>query len=520
LKSFNLTRVLAAAIGLAIVLGLGYVAGRASASTGGAEDRSVFDQLRRELAGNMRPETKLIDRALETLQDQYFIELSPEVQQELIYAGIQGMLSVLRKEPYKDEFTNFYDPKLYSELHAETTGNYAGVGILMGVTADGQYPEVETVFEGSPAMEAGILDGDVIVQVGDEDAFMLALPEVAQKIRGEPGSKIKLKLFRPDDGMFNEYELERRDVHYSSIGKVELLENGVGYIRITNFANDTGADFRAAMEKLSGQGMKSLVLDLRDNPGGLLDTAKEVADCFIKEGMIVEVECRTQKSSQSTYMADPKAKKYELPIVVMVSSNTASASEVLASALRDYGLARVFGEQTFGKGVVQSVSPIETLKDEKGKPILQPITAANGRTIMAPVPKSALAVVIGKYYTPKHTEIHGIGLKPDIYYDYQNVLKDDPKVSTFQKGVEEKQDAAMKLRAEATKYIRRNDMARNKAAAVAAKLAAGEEVPNQEKIEPKEKPHESISVPSTGDAAPKQDSAEGSKQDQSGTAGK
>jgi carboxyl-terminal processing protease len=511
LRSIKITQVLTTVLALVIVLASGYLVGRASASTGTSESSSILELLRKEIAGNISPQTKLIDRALATLKDQYFIEITPETEQQLIYAGVQGMLSVLRKEPYKDDFTNFYDPDLYKELNAETTGNYAGVGILMGTTPDGQYPEVEAVFEGSPALEKGIQVGDVIVEVGSDDAFGMPLPEVAQKIRGEPGSMIHVKVFRPDSGAFEEYEIERRDVHYSSISKAELLNNGVGYIRISNFANDTGPDFRKAMDDLSAKGMKSLVLDLRDNPGGIVDAARDVADCFIKEGMIVEVECRTQKSEQSRYMANPESHKYSLPIVVMINSNSASASEILASALRDYGLARVFGEQSYGKGVVQAVSPLEILKDEEGKPVMQPITDPSGRTTMVNVPKDALAVVIGKYYTPSRTEIHGVGLKPDIYYDYQNILKDDTKVDSYQKQVDQQQSALMKLRAEATKYMRDNDRARSTAASVAAKLASGTEVPNQEKIEPKEKPHDSISVPVVPAPAPDGSTPEGAE---------
>ena len=267
------------------------------------------------------------------------------------------MFSELREEPYKDEFSHFYNPELYSDLQAQTTGEYAGIGILMGVTADGMYPEVVTVFPNTPAEEKGIQQNDIITEIDGADTFGMILPEVATKIKGKPGSPVKLKVYRPTDGDFVDSELMRREVTYSSIAKKDLLANNVGYIKISNFAEDTGPDFRTAMEELTGKGMKSLVIDLRDNTGGLMTAAADVADCFVKEGLIVEVDYRAENDQPVN--ADPKSKKYNLPVVILINAVSASSSEILTSCLRDYGVAKVVGEKSFGKGVVQEVVPLE-----------------------------------------------------------------------------------------------------------------------------------------------------------------
>lgn len=478
-------------IGLAVfaVLCLGFLAGVAYAGngSGGSKEQSLLSKLRSELAGHRVDGGRLVDKALETLRDDYFVEVTPELQQKLTYAAVQGMLSVLREPPYKDDFTLFYDPDLYKELQTETTGDYAGIGILMTTTADGQYPEVVNVFDGSGAKDKGMQEGDIITKIGAESAYGMPLPQVATKIKGAPGTLVNLELYRPTTSDTLKVDVERRDVHYSSITKKEMRPGSIGYVRISNFAEDTGPDFRAAMEELSGQGMKSLIIDLRENPGGLVEAARDVADCFVKEGLIVEVETRSKQAVQRPLMADPTTKKYDVPVLIMVNDYTASASEILTSVLRDYGIAKVIGEKTFGKGVVQAVVPLELDNAE--------VKDKDGSTRLQQVPHSALAVVIGKYFTPKHVEIHGKGLQPDYYYDYQNFLKDDSTLKAYQDQLEGMQDDMGSLRSKATAYLRTNDLAKAKAEEIAAKLLAGAAVPDMPKIEPKEQPKTLLGLP-------------------------
>jgi carboxyl-terminal processing protease len=469
LKRINLALLFTLVFGMIVFMGLGYAFGRAAADTD-SDGSSLLASARR------KPINDLINKAFAQLDTQYFKDLKEETKQEMVYAALQGMLTPLRKEPYKDDFTNFYDPKFYKNLEAETTGNYAGIGILMGVTIDGLYPEVNTVFKNTPAEESGLLVDDIITQVGEEDTQGMILPEVAQRIKGEPGTSVKVKIFRPGDSQILDLEIERRNVEFSSVSDTQMLEGGVGYVKVSNFAEDTGADFRKSLEELSAQGMKSIVIDLRDNPGGLLDAAVQMADAFVKEGPIVKVEFRGEETADQVLEADPKTKKYDIPVVVMLNANSASASEVLASALRDYGVAKVVGEKSFGKGVVQAVVPMETE--------LRDVTGPDGQMLRQQVPKSALAIVIGNYYTPEHKEIHGVGIEPDIWFDAQNEIIVDPKLKAYEDQLKAKRDEMIRIRSEASRYLREHDLARGKAGEIAAKLGRGETVPNEPKVEP------------------------------------
>lgn len=420
-----------------------------------------------DLLGKIRSmqNPNLVKKAFDLLDRDYYTELDEQTKQKMEYAAVTGMLSVLRDDPYNDDFTHFYNPELYKDLNAQTTGEYAGVGILMGLSADGHYPEIVTVFPNTPAEESGLHKDDVIAEIEGDDTFNMILPEVAAKIKGPIGTKVKVKIFRAGEPDFLDFEIERRNVEYSSVAVAEMYDGGVGYIKISNFAEETGPDFRRNMEELQAQGMKSVIIDLRDNTGGVLTAARDVADCFVKDGMIVEVQ--TRNSSESAQLsADPNTEKFDVPVVVLINDGTASASEVLTQALLDYGKAKVVGEQSFGKGVVQAVIPMDY--DENGDE------------------HSALAVVIGKYYTPSHTEIHKEGIAPQIWYDVNNQLKDDPYLKELDEKIIEKSKEIQELRTELTRYLRANDAMLKKGEDVAKQLASGQEVPDEPKLEPEE----------------------------------
>ncbi len=465
MKRFNI----AGFIGmLAVMVGLlaaAYIAGAASASTGSDQPRGLTGLLESFVHGGSGSDGNLIDRAMARLKDEYFMEISPEEETKLRYAAVQGMLNALRAEPYKDDYSNFFDPDFYKELSAQTEGHYAGIGVLMGQDLQYPYPRVEQVFEGSPAEAKGLMKDDIIVSVDGENARNMILPEVATKIKGAPGTPVKLEVIRPASGELVKYEIVRSEVIYKSVQDVHMLNDGVGYIKLTTFAEKTAEDFRAAMENLSKQGMKSLIIDLRDNGGGLLEAAVGVADCFVDEGMIVEVAVRSKNHQTEKLFADPNSKKYKIPVVVMVNSGSASSSEVLTSALRDYGVARVFGDRSFGKGVVQAVTPMEW----------------EGPNI-----KSALSVTIGKYYTKSKTEIHGNGLEPDLWYNFQNELTDDAKLQAYDKRLKDLQNEMNKVRGEAATYMQNKDVSLTKANAIAARLGRGEVVANMAEVKPKE----------------------------------
>ena len=215
-----------------------------------------------------------------------------------------------------------------------------------------------------------------------------------------------------------------------------------------------------------------MIIDLRNNAGGLLNTAVEVADCFIKEGLIVEVEQRDRSSSQ--IKADPAIKKFDLPLVVLVNSASASASEILAGALQDSGLAKVVGEQSFGKGVVQEVFELEPQPIYEEKP--------DGTVIQGKSTKDAVAVTIGKYYTPSHKEIHGVGIAPNVWYDLNNQAQADSKLQELDQKIMGLITEIQDLRTQRAKLIRGNDLQMERARQVALQLARGEAVADVPKL--------------------------------------
>jgi len=476
LKRFNFGILFVSFGVLLLSMSVAYLAGAASSSSAAPQRQGLLSQI-----DSMRDEA-LVGKALKMLEQGYFMQIDGPQRKDLIYGALDGMFNELRKPPFKDEFSHFYNPELYDDLQAQTTGEYAGVGILMGQTADGMYPEVVTVFPNTPAEEKGMQQNDIITEIEGADTFGMILPEVATKIKGKPGSVIKLKVFRPSDGEFYDYEVMRREVTYSSIAKKELLDNNVGYIKISNFAEETGPDFRKAMEELTGKGMKSLVIDLRDNTGGLLNAAADIANCFVESGMIVEIDYRNE--GDKPLYADPKAKKYSLPIVMLINANTASASEVLTSCLRDYGLAKVIGEKSFGKGVVQEVVPLEKGEVE--------VTAPDGKKYKDNKVISAVAITVGKYYTKDHKEIHGVGIDPDIWYDINNQLVEDTQLKSFDNRIRAKREELIAIRAEELRYLRSKDAEKTRAVSIAQKLLAGEVVPDVPQLKAAEEPHSPV----------------------------
>jgi carboxyl-terminal processing protease len=460
LRKINVSMILLVCGVVLIFAGIAYVAGAASASTGSSATRSLFERLRQR-AGD----EQLISQALGILKHQYYKNITEEQRKELIYGAIEGMVAKLADKPFEDRFSSFYPPKYYDDLAAQTTGDYAGIGILMGLSADMSYPEVVTVFPGTPAEAAGILPDDLIIYIGEEgqpadeeeaqsegDTYNMPLYEVASRIKGTPGTKVHLRIARPGQSEFTELDVERAAVHYSSVQHAELIDNNIGYIEITNFAEDTGTDFRSSLEKLisdAGGELGALVIDLRNNSGGLLDSAVEVANCFIKQGLIVSV---NQREEQTRVDANPKVKKYDVPIVILVNSNTASASEILAAALKDHGLAKVVGETSFGKGVVQAVNPMEVQGDNV---------------------KSALAVTIGEYFTEGNYQIHNKGVEPNIWYNFDSEVSEDPQLKALMDELELKRKEINDLNTELRKYVRSRDLGKQEGIEVAQKLAAG-----------------------------------------------
>ncbi len=309
----------------------------------------------------------------------------------LMTGSLKGMVNSLG-----DPYSVYLDPKMYSELMLETKGSFGGVGIVLGVK-DKQLTVVAPI-EGTPAETAGILSGDLIVKIDGQDTKDMALDEAVGKIRGKEGSKVTLTIQRTGQEV-EEYSLTRATIVLKSVSG-KILENGIGYIRLSMFSETTGNDFTQKMSELTEQGMTSLILDLRNNPGGLIGESVKVARLLVPQGPIVSVIGKDgERETSQSYL-----EKTPLPLVVLINGGSASASEIVAGAIQDTGAGKLIGVKTFGKGSVQRIIPLD--KD------------------------SAVKITIAEYHTPKDRSIHGKGIEPDILVEMpkDKDAKSDPQL--------------------------------------------------------------------------------------------
>jgi carboxyl-terminal processing protease len=297
----------------------------------------------------------------------------------LVTAALSGMLQSL------DPYSQYMEPRDYRDLKENTQGMFGGLGIQVGVKDN--LLTVIAPMEDTPAYRAGILSRDKIVEINGERTDKLSMPEAVHKLRGEPGTSVKLKILR--DKEFKEFTLKREVIQVASVKGTRMLGDGVGYVRITEFSEPTAKSLLNAMEKLNAQQMKALVLDLRNNPGGLLTSAIQVSEIFLKKGtLIVSTRGRGGIPRQNPAYAGGVVHYPDFPMVILVNGGSASAAEIVAGALHDHKRAVLVGETTFGKGSVQNVLQIE-----------------NG---------AALRLTTARYYTPSGLSIHEKGIEPDV----------------------------------------------------------------------------------------------------------
>lgn len=300
---------------------------------------------------------------------------------EMVEAAIRGLLTSL------DPHSAFLDEDAYREMRVQTSGNYAGVGVEISLR-DGMVVVVSPI-DDTPAQRAGVQPGDVIVMVDDESVDPENLDATIERMRGEIGTAVKLSVTREGADEVLDFELERTQIAVKSV-RAEVLEPGVGYLRISQFSETTSADVTDALLVLqddNGSSLDGLVLDLRNNPGGLLDAAVHVADAFLESGVIVSANGRMGEA-KFQYEAHPGDLTGDANIVVLVNAGSASASEIVAGALQDHGRAVIMGEITYGKGSVQTIVPLS-----KGR---------------------AMKLTTSRYFTPSGRSIHGFGIKPDM----------------------------------------------------------------------------------------------------------
>ncbi|MDR1693700.1 MAG: S41 family peptidase [Lactobacillaceae bacterium] len=319
----------------------------------------------------------LFGEVLERSRNSYVEDVTDK---KLIEAAINGMLTSL------DPHSSFLDEKSFKQMTEQTKGKFGGLGIE--VTMENGLVKVVSPIDDTPAFKAGLKPGDYIIEIDGEPVMGLTLNEAVEKMRGKPGTKIKLKISRAGEKPFD-VTLKREEIKIQSV-KSEVLDNDVLYVRVTSFNEETDKMVRKAVEKTKDElkkDLKGIVIDVRNNPGGLLDQAISVSDLFIDKGEIVSTRSRNEEDTIK-YTAEPGDIAEGLPIVVIINDGSASASEIVAGALQDHKRAIVLGEKSFGKGSVQTVIPL-------------------GRTI-------AMRITTARYYTPSGRSIQAKGIEPDI----------------------------------------------------------------------------------------------------------
>jgi carboxyl-terminal processing protease len=364
----------------ALLLGLNLFFGtRLHLYAGGADAENPYEQYR------------IFSEVLEKVRQDY-VDGENLTYKDLVQSALKGMLNSL------DPHSEYMVPTAYKDLKDDTQGEFSGIGIVVNASKDGRLVVVSPM-DDSPSSKAGILAGDRLIKIDGRSTEALSFDDAVKRLRGRTGSQVAVTMERTigDTTELKEFTLTRAVIKVSTVKDVNgrsefpLGENGVGYVKLTQFGEQTSADLENALQKLEKQGMQALIMDLRNNPGGLLEQAGEVSEKFLPRGQLVVSTEGRGAEQRSEYIATGKTKQRKLPMVVLVNGGSASASEIVAGCLQDLQTitrAVILGEQTFGKGSVQSIAPL-----------------ADG---------SALRLTTAKYYTPSHRVIHERGITPDI----------------------------------------------------------------------------------------------------------
>ncbi|MCR5108739.1 MAG: S41 family peptidase [Lachnospiraceae bacterium] len=325
---------------------------------------------------------------IEKIIDKYYLD---EVDDVALRDGIyKGLISGLG-----DEYAAYYTKEEFSDMMEDTEGVFEGIGALLQMDTENGALTVVRPLKDSPAERAGILANDIIIEVDGENVVGQDINVVVSKIKGPKGTEVNIGILRADEPDTLYFDIVR-DVVESVTVESEMLDNDIGYLLITEFSDSTAGQFKKELNSLDKQGMKGLVIDLRGNPGGNVDTAVEIADEMLPEGIVVYTIDKDEKKDE--YYSDPEC--YEIPCVILVNDYTASAAEILSGAMKDYDKAVLMGTTTYGKGIVQTVL---SLGDGTG-----------------------MKVTSAKYYTPSGVNIHGVGIEPDIVveWDYESYKED------------------------------------------------------------------------------------------------
>lgn len=311
-------------------------------------------------------------------------------EKTLVYGALRGMLASL------DQHSQFLDPEEYADLKVETTGQFGGLGIEITIK-DGLLTVVTPIAD-TPAWKAELKPQDRIVKIDGAITKNMTMGEAVKKLRGQPGSQVTLTILRESSASFFDVKLNRDIIKIKDVKEARLLEAGIAYIRLTEFGEKTSGELSAALQRLKQEGMRGLILDLRNNPGGLLNTAIKVTEKFIPAKKLIVSTKGREASNNARYFSNEGSPLLDIPMVVIVNEGSASGSEIVAGALKDYNRAIVLGTKTFGKGSVQTVIPL-----------------SDG---------SAMKLTTSLYFTPSGSSIHNKGIVPEV--EVQDVPAEQP----------------------------------------------------------------------------------------------
>lgn len=324
----------------------------------------------------------------DSINEYYLGEVTKEDLETGLYRGIV--------EATGDPYSEYYTPEELKELQESSSGIYYGIGAYIGLDSETQYCKITSVIPDTPAEEAGLKAEDIIVKVDGEDTFGMTTTEVVALIKGEENTEVVLTISRTGETDFLDITVTRRRVEAPTVN-YEMFEDGIAYIQITQFEEVTTGQFEEKLAQAREEGMKGLIIDLRGNPGGTLSSVVEISRMLLPEGLIVYME---DKNGEREEYACNGEHQLDVPLVVLINENSASAAEILAGAVKDYGIGTLVGTTTFGKGIVQKVFGI-----------------TDG---------SGLKLTISHYYTPKGNDIHEVGVSPDeeLELDVEKYVED------------------------------------------------------------------------------------------------
>ncbi|HJC11194.1 MAG TPA: S41 family peptidase [Candidatus Blautia merdigallinarum] len=326
----------------------------------------------------------------DTVKESYTGEVDDEEMEEYMYKGMMASLG--------DPYSAYYTSEEYEELTTETTGSYKGIGVVMQQDVTTGEVKVVRCYEGAPGAKAGLLPEDVLIQVNGESISGLELSEVVDKVQNSKDS-VHLTVSREGESEYLEIDVSLEEVNIPVVDH-EMLEDQIGYIALYEFTEQTESQYKEAFEDLESQGMERLIIDVRNNPGGLLTSVCNILEDILPKGLIVYTEDKDGNREEYTCSGENELK---IPLAVLVNGNSASASEIFAGAIQDYGTGTIVGTTTFGKGIVQSLIPF-----------------TDG---------SAIKTTTAKYYTPSGKCIHGTGIEPDVEVELNENLEQKTSIS-------------------------------------------------------------------------------------------